>query len=37
MSGIFLYESDPINYVNLYDKIDLSLYMLRSYNWKYIT
>lgn len=37
MMGVILYEFELVNYINLYDKLDLSLYMMRSYNWKYLT
>jgi hypothetical protein len=36
MTGVYLYELDVINEINMYNLVDLSLYMMRSYNWKYL-
>lgn len=36
-TGVILYDTTNINYITLYDKININLYMSRLYNWKYIT
>jgi len=35
--GVVLYDWKLTNRLLCYDKLDLSLFMMRSYNWKYLT
>jgi len=37
MSGVLLYDSSYINQINTYKMLNISMYMTRSYNWKYLT
>lgn len=35
LTGVLLYKNNIMKHSNMYDIINLSLYMFRSYNWKY--
>lgn len=37
LTGIKLYADNQIQFNTFYDKLNLTLYMTRSYNWKYLT
>lgn len=36
-TGCYLYLNDNTKFVNLYQNTNITLYMSRSYNWKYLT
>jgi len=37
MKGMYIYNAHFVNFSDLLEKMDISFYMSRSYNWKYLT
>lgn len=36
-SGVYLYKNNSIDFIDYFNKLNLSMYMSRSYNWKFLT
>lgn len=37
LTGCYLYNNNNTNFVKLYNNTNITMYMTRSYNWKYLT